>query len=112
MNRRKQGTFYEQATKEFLCQNGVEILEMNYRCRIGEIDIIGKDAECLVFFEVKYRKNVDFGSPFEAITKKKQNTIIKVANYYLMNSEYKGLCRFDCIGICGDKIEWLKNAFC
>ena len=55
--RRKTGTVYEQAVGYYLEQQGYEILVYNYRCRFGEIDLIGKDGEYLVFCEVKYRKN-------------------------------------------------------
>lgn len=111
MNKRSLGTYYEQAVKAYLVNNGIKILEMNYRCRIGEIDIIGIEEECLVFFEVKYRKDSSYGSPFEAINIKKQNTIRKVAQYYSLKLKWDGFYRFDCIGICGNEINWLKNAF-
>lgn len=84
---------------------------MNYRCRIGEIDIIGKDGDCIIFFEVKFRKNKDYGMPLDAITEKKKNVIRKVALYYTAYNKWDGYYRFDCIGICGNEYLWIKNAF-
>ena len=55
MNRRKEGAYYENLVAEYLKTQGYEILEKNYRCRIGEIDLIAKEGETLVFVEVKYR---------------------------------------------------------
>ena len=66
MNKREVGAAYEEAAAVFLEKNGVRILERNFRCRQGEIDLIGRDGEYLVFFEVKYRKNADAGFPAEA----------------------------------------------
>ena len=67
MNKREVGAAYEEAAAVFLEKNGVRILERNFRCRQGEIDLIGRDGEYLVFFEVKYRKNADAGLPAEAV---------------------------------------------
>lgn len=112
MNKRGTGSFYEDVAVQYLTKHGVKVIERNYNCRIGEIDIIGIDGECLVFFEVKYRKNDNFGSPFEAITLSKQKRIVGCAKYYSVFKNWKGMYRFDAIGITGDKIEWIKNAFC
>ena len=68
MNKRKIGNTYEQMAAEYLQNAGVKIVEKNYRNRQGEIDLIGFDGECLVFFEVKYRKNASKGAPVEAVT--------------------------------------------
>ena len=75
MNRRKIGAAYEEAAAVFLEKNGVHILEKNFRCRQGEIDLIGRDGEYLVFFEVKYRKSADLGLPAEAVGAAKQRRI-------------------------------------
>ncbi len=67
VNKREVGGFYEEAAALFLSKKGVRILERNYRCRQGEIDLIGLDGEYLVFFEVKYRKDEEAGLPAEAV---------------------------------------------
>lgn len=113
MNTRKLGKEYEEKAAEFLCSQGVQILEYNYRNRIGEIDLIGRDGEYLVFFEIKYRRNDFKGNPAEAVTYKKQKTICKVADYYRIIhqiGEFTAI-RYDVVAICGEKITWYQNAF-
>ena len=79
-NRRKTGTEYEQKTAEYLESLGWKILERNYRCRIGEIDLIALDGRTLVFVEVKYRRSGACGSPGEAVNEEKQHTIYRGAD--------------------------------
>lgn len=113
MNTRKKGAEYEQVAAAYLQSHGVTILERNYRNRRGEIDLIGKDHEYTVFFEVKYRKNNVKGSPAEAVTFTKQRTICRVADYYRMThgmGEFSAI-RYDVIAIEGNQITWYKNAF-
>ena len=82
------------------------------RCRSGEIDIIAKDGETLVFCEVKYRSDGAMGSPLEAVDVKKQRTIFRSALYYLSEHGLEDVpCRFDVIGIEGAKITQIRNAF-
>lgn len=113
INKRLVGTIWEQASLHYLTNNEYEIVETNYRCKIGEIDIIAKNDGYLVFLEVKYRKTDIMGDPFEAINKKKQHTIKKAASYYLLchNLSENTPCRFDAIGILGNKITLIKDAF-
>ena len=111
-NRREIGTEYEKKAGAYLEGQGYEVLEYNYRCRMGEIDIIARDGTVLVFIEVKYRKNDESGNPLEAVDIRKQRKIIKVARYYLYQKKYGDVpCRFDVIGICGSHIEHIKDAF-
>ena len=112
-NRRKTGTEYEQKTAEYLESLGWKILERNYRCRIGEIDLIALDGRTLVFVEVKYRFSMKAGNAWEAVDKKKQKIISKVAAQYLA-IHFHTLdiaCRFDVVGFEKDKPFWIKNAF-
>ena len=91
---------------------GYEILEYNYRCRSGEIDIIAKDGGCLVFCEVKYRSGRGKGTPLEAVDYRKQQTIFRCASHYLTGKRLSGIpCRFDVIGIEGTAVTHIKNAF-
>ena len=113
MNYRKIGTFYEREALDFLKNQGVRILEINYRCRQGEIDIIGYEGTCLVFFEVKARKSGRAGYGAEAVNRAKQQKICRVADYYRLThqiGEFSGI-RYDCIAIDMDNIAWIKNAF-
>ncbi len=111
-NKRRTGTRYEQAAGFFLEQIGYEVLEYNYRCRFGEIDIIAKDGICLVFCEVKYRSGREKGSPLEAVDNRKQQRIFRCASHYLAGRGLEDvLCRFDVIGIEGTAVTHIKNAF-
>ena len=111
-NKRQTGIKYEQAAGFFLEQMGYEILEYNYRCRFGEIDIIAKDGVCLVFCEVKYRSGRGKGSPLEAVDYRKQQTIFRCASHYLAGQGFGDIpCRFDVIGIEGTAITHIENAF-
>ena len=113
MNKRSVGTEYEKIAGAFLEKHGYEILEYNFRCRLGEIDIITKEQEYLVFVEVKYRSSDETGNPLEAVNRKKQQTISRVANYYCL-THGKGEttpCRFDVVGIKGEQIKLIRNAF-
>lgn len=112
VNKRQIGAQKESMAADFLRKQGYEILEMNYRCRVGEIDIIAKHHETYVFVEVKYRSTNRLGMPVEAVDAHKQNTIRKVCGWYLAK---KGLndvpIRFDIVGILGEEILLYVNAF-
>lgn len=112
-NARNTGSCYERKAADYLKKQGLFILKYNYRCRLGEIDLIARDGEYIVFVEVKYRKNNSSGAAMDAVNPAKQKTICKVARYFLA-VEYHNVdlpCRFDVAGIDGDKIHWVKNAF-
>lgn len=113
MNKRKVGTTYEQIAAEYLKEQGYEILECNYRNRIGEIDIIGRDGEYLCFVEVKYRSDSVYGFGAEAVNLRKQKNIIRVAQFYMMKHELSEWtpCRFDVVAIDGAEISLIQNAF-
>lgn len=113
MNKRAVGTTYEKLTGAYLEKQGYEILEYNFRCRMGEIDIIAKDGAYLVFVEVKYRSNRRTGSPLEAVDARKQRIISRVASYYCLTHGYGETmpCRFDVVAISGEEYTLIKNAF-
>lgn len=113
LNKRKIGGWYEQKAADYLRGQGLYIKEMNYRCKFGEIDIIARDGEYLVFVEVKYRSDERSGGAVEAVNYWKRKIISRVAKYYLM-THYNSVnlaCRFDVVGINGKRINWVKNAF-
>ena len=111
-NKRQIGTEKEQLAGAYLEKNGYEIIEYNFRCRQGEIDIIAKDGEYLVFCEVKYRSGSKSGTPFEAVDYKKQRIISRCAYFYIMKKHWEYLpCRFDVISVTDKGVEVLKNAF-
>jgi len=113
MNTRKVGQHHENIATNHLQELGYKIVEQNYRCRCGEIDIIAYEEGYLVFIEVKYRKNDGSGEAVAAVGFRKQKKICSVARWYMME---KGLgdevkSRFDVIGIEAEKISVIKNAF-
>lgn len=113
MNKRQIGSRYEETAAAYLTEKGYCILERNFRCRQGEIDLICRHGRYLVFVEVKYRSHMTMGSPCEAVDARKQERIRKAAAYYLYSH---GLgedmpCRFDVVGILGSETELLQDAF-
>lgn len=112
-NKRLTGTSYERKAQEYLVENGYKILERNFRNRSGEIDLIAKKEEQIHFVEVKYRTNLDFGSPLEAVDFRKQKQIRNIARYYLMKNKLHEWtpCQFDVIAFEGEKMIHLENAF-
>ena len=106
------GPWGEALAADYLRKQGYQIVGANYRCRFGEIDLIAKDGEYLVFCEVKYRSDGRKGSPLEAVSTGKQRTIFRCAMFYLSENHIEDMpCRFDVIGIEGTKVTHIKNAF-
>ena len=113
MNNSQKGRKGEDAAVFYLKTHFYKILERNYRCRYGEIDIIAKKGGYIIFIEVKFRKNDESGQPFEAVNSYKQQHIRNTAANYLQ-SVGLGLdtaCRFDVIDILNKRITHYKNAF-
>lgn len=113
MNKRKTGQEQEVKAACFLKTQGCQILERNYRCKKGEIDLIAREGQYLVFVEVKYRSTNESGLPEEAVDLRKQRQISRVAAWYLTE---KGLdiytpCRFDVVAIEGEEIRLYRDAF-
>ena len=112
-NKRAKGAIYERKASEVLAEAGLEVIEMNYRCRMGEIDIIARDGEYIVFVEVKYRKGKRCGGALYAVNAAKQHRVSRTAAFYLMTT-YGSVdvpCRFDVIGIDEYRVTWIKDAF-
>ena len=111
-NRRKIGSEYERLAGAYLEKHGYEILEYNVFSRAGEIDIVAKDGAYIVFVEVKYRNDDRYGQPLEAVSVSKQRTISKCALSYLKKHRLWDVpVRFDVVGILGNEITLIKNAF-
>jgi putative endonuclease len=93
---------------------GLKLVERNYRCPQGEIDLVMDDRGTLVFVEVRYRRTSAFGSPGESVDWRKQARLLAAARHYLMTRQAERICRFDVIAVSGTethRIEWLRNAF-
>lgn len=113
--KQKLGTQAEQAALQYLQQQGLRRVENNYRCKLGEIDLIMRDGKTLVFVEVRARRNNRFGLPIETVAASKQKKLIRTALYYLQQHKLDTPCRFDVIGIDHGsepvQLQWIKNAF-
>lgn len=114
INNRETGSSKELIAANYLKEKGYSIVDTNFRVRQGEIDIIAKDKETIVFVEVKYRNNTGSGHPLEAVGVAKQKKICKCAMFYI--NKYKipidlVSVRFDVVGILKDKITHIENAF-
>ena len=111
------GILGEKLALNYLSQLGYHLLERNYRCRLGEIDLIMQDGSVIVFIEVKARRATLYGMPQEAVGPVKQAKIRRLAEYYLMvKEENECSLRFDVVAIRFEKtgnqeIEHFKNAF-
>ena len=106
------GTIGEIDAEKYLKDKGFVIVTTNYKNRIGEIDIIAKDKNALVFVEVKSRATLLYGRPCEAVDFRKQQKIRKVAELYLVTTKnYYADVRFDVIEILGEEINHIENAF-
>ncbi|HWT75444.1 MAG TPA: YraN family protein [Mobilitalea sp.] len=113
MNNREVGTAFEQKAADFLVKNGYQILNKNFRCKIGEIDLIAKSEGYLCFIEVKYRSGTSKGFPAEAITLNKMRRITRTAQFYMLLHKIPQdtPCRFDAVVILDQDISLIKNAF-
>lgn len=113
MNKRSVGSNYEEMAVRYLRLQGLKILANNFRCRMGEVDIIAQDKTHLIFVEVKYRRDSLNGNPADAVNYRKQQKICKVADFYRIGHRLPAdtPIRFDVVAILGDEITWHKNAF-
>lgn len=110
-----QGAQAENNAEQFLQQQGLVLQQKNFRCKAGEIDLIMRDQQYLVFIEVRLRSNRQFSSAAESVTWKKQQKIVRAAQLYLLQHKLldKARCRFDVVTF--DRLsgqpQWIKDAF-
>jgi len=106
----------EEIAVSYLKSLEYRIIERNYKCKFGEIDIIASDKKTLSFIEVKTRSSLDYGHPYYGVDRRKQHQISKVALSYLNKNNLQNIdARFDVLAIHisgeGEKVELIKNAF-
>ncbi len=113
MNTREIGSAKEAVAAEYLAARGLRVVEQNFRCRQGEIDIVGHHEGYLVFVEVKYRGSGNRGTALEAVGGRKQRRICRTADYYryLHHLGDNTPVRYDVLAIQGEDIRWIQNAF-
>ena len=112
----KRGTYYEERACQYLTERGLTLVTKNFRSRYGEVDLVMRDGQTLVFVEVKFRASSAHGSPLEAVTFSKQRRIKRSALFYLtQTNSYYDAVRFDVLGITmigkTEKYVWVKGAF-
>ncbi|MBP9478343.1 MAG: YraN family protein [Sebaldella sp.] len=109
MSMRGIGFKYENLAKNFLLNKKMKYLESNYYSKYGEIDLIFKKGDILIFVEVKYRKNDVHGLAEESVSEKKLNRIINTSLIYIAENNWTGEYRYDLIAINGEEIVWFEN---
>jgi len=94
-------------------EKGLQLIQRNFSCKLGELDLIMQEGETLVFIEVRYRKSSAFGGSEASVSATKQKRLIRTAQLYLQqkHGNRPPMCRFDVIAISGDNTNWIKNAF-
>ena len=130
----QRGAAAERIAAEYLSAHGLQILTQNYRCRLGEIDLIARDADTLCFVEVRYRRTETYGGPAATVDSRKQQRVVRAATHFLFTQGGDGRfpSRFDVVSITGElregqagsrrgrsdgasatalTIQWFKNAF-
>ena len=112
-SRQKSGNAAERQACDYLKAQGLVLLDNNFATRAGEVDLIMRDGETLVFIEVRYRKNKDFGGAAASVTPQKQQRIIKASLAYQQQHAPQSSMRFDVVAIEGDNsnLNWIKSAF-
>ncbi len=113
------GQAAEQYAVDYLLARGLKLVERNYRCKAGEVDLIMREQDTLVFVEVRFRKSNQYGSPLATITAAKQNRIRRTAQLYIKSRALGSpAMRFDAIGLSPSAraasdyaVNWCKNAF-
>ncbi len=115
ISRIAQGIAAEALACHYLEAQGLSLVMRNFRCRWGELDLIMRDNEQLVFVEVRSRRNTRYGTPAESITHAKQQRLLRAAAFYLQHQRLNLSCRFDVVAIVqpdgNAQVEWIRDAF-
>lgn len=113
MNKRTIGSRKEEVAAGLLKMHGYQVLCRNFRCRIGEVDIVARKDGYIIFVEVKYRKTIKNGFPMEAVNPQKQIIISRVSDYYRIRYKIPDnvKIRYDVVAILGNSYKIIENAF-
>ena len=111
--RRITGDHFEDAARCYLEDQGLRFVQANFLCRHGEIDLVMRHPEVLVFVEVRYRRSAAYGGALGSITASKRKRIISAANIWMAAHPWDAArpCRFDVVAFEGDDMQWLPGAF-
>ena len=108
-DKQRQGQQWEQAALAHLQRQGLVLVEANFQCKGGEIDLVMRDGETLVFVEVRQRAGSAHGGAAASITPAKIRRLVRAAQLYLMRFSDTPPCRFDVVAIDAGQLEWLRN---
>lgn len=115
ISRVAQGANAEDLALHYLEAQNLTLVMRNFRCRTGELDLIMREGEYLVFVEVRSRRYIRYGTPAESVTHAKQQKLLRAAAFYLQRQHLDLPCRFDVVAILrpgGEpQIEWIRDAF-
>jgi putative endonuclease len=100
----------EDRALHFLREKGLVLVERNFRCKGGELDLVMQDGKALVFVEVRQRSGAAFGGAAASVTRQKQRRMIVAAQIFLQRYRMPPACRFDVIALDGDSLDWIRNA--
>ncbi|OAI04247.1 YraN family protein [Methylomonas methanica] len=109
----QKGDSAEQQALAYLQKHGLQWVCSNFRCKMGELDLVMKDGAALVIVEVRFRKSEQFGGALASITRQKQARIIAATQHYVIINNLSNVSiRFDVVAVAGDnRLDWIKNAF-
>lgn len=108
-SRRRTGDEAESLALAYLQKAGLKLIQQNFLCKGGEIDLIMQDGAVLVFVEVRKRGSMQFGGAIASVTPAKQRRMVHAAQVYLLTKKNQPACRFDLVAIDGEQLNWLKN---
>lgn len=112
---RARGQAVEQAAARWLSNQGLTLVASNQHAKGGEIDLVMRDGDTLVFVEVRHRRRTGHGHPLETITATKQRRLVRAARFYLQAQRLSCPCRFDVVGVTGSQpdleFDWVRAAF-
>jgi putative endonuclease len=112
LGRRARGAQAEDDAIKVLRKAGYRVVDRNFRCRIGELDVVALDGDTLVFIEVRSRRDVSFGGGIAAISGAKMKQVARVAAAYVaIRRPVFTTCRFDVVAVTGDEITHIRDAF-
>jgi putative endonuclease len=107
--KQEQGRHWEQVAQAHLERHGLRLVEANFRCKAGEIDLVMRDGAALVFVEVRQRADRRHGGAAASITPAKLRRLARAAQYFLLRFPHTPPCRFDVVAIDDGKLAWFRN---